>query len=578
MPSTRLQLEGPNLEDLLAQVRRQYGEGARILQAEKVRSGGLGGFFAREHFQIDVEIDDELTGAPAVRGGRAQSPAAGARAAKATARSAPSPAPDPGPTIARPGTARRAYAEGAAEPAAVDRVTGPATADDRPANQTRPGKPAAPARSVSARWASARSGARSARSATTTGAAATGAAEESMAPIAHTAPVELPRSDALAAEVGPATTGTAATGAARADTTTGTRAAKPATRKRAEPTVSADPTVPTRPVEPATDDRPLRSVLDLADSLNEQELGGVALPREGERPDLSTETASFSEVLARLQQEAAADMEPDLASAGAGATAAKGPAKRAAKQPAKRAAKQPAKRAATLPGKELATRPSKQLAKRGGSKLVGGLPADLLAPGEAGFVDGDAYVALLRWLRALPAVPPPAYSPGQVLAVVGEPERALRTAVDLADELGMDESSVFFASPHSNTMKFPAARRLSKPGDLAVRRARWAKRPHGTIVVVDAPLLLRPAGWAKSALSALAPTFVWGAVSATTKVADIGAWAERVGQIDALAVDGLEATLDPAAILTGTIPVGMVDGRRSSAQLWAAIITDRLAE
>jgi hypothetical protein len=137
---------------------------------------------------------------------------------------------------------------------------------------------------------------------------------------------------------------------------------------------------------------------------------------------------------------------------------------------------------------------------------------------------------------------------------------------------------VFFASPHSNTMKFPAARRLSKPADLAVRRARWAKRPHGTIVVVDGPLLLRPAGWAKSALSALAPTFTWGAVAATTKVGDVGAWAQRLGHIDALAVDGLEATMDPAAILTGDIPVGMVDGRRSSAQLWAAIITDRLAE
>jgi hypothetical protein len=526
MPSTRLQLEGPNLEDLLAQVRRQYGEGARILQAEKVRSGGLGGFFAREHFQIDVEIDGEVT----------TGPAAGPSATPSAAR--------PAPAVARPGTAKRAYAESsAAEPA------------EKPSTPA----PAAPARSVSSRWTSARSSARSAaRSAAKTGSAGTGAVS---APDATPTTVPAPQ------DAGPVDTLVAGTGAAlpAAAGSAGDRSAKPAPAK-APAKVSAKPAAakPVKAVPAAKPvERPVRSVLDLADSLNEQELGATGPGPNGDRPDVSTETASFAEVLARLQEEADGDTGP-------GAAAATPPAKRATKQPGKQVARQP--------GKQVAKRPSKQPAKRAGGTLTGGLPADLLAPGESGFVDGDAYVALLRWLRELPAVPPPAYSPGQVLAVVGEPERALRTAIDLADELGMDQSSVFFASPHSNTMKFPAARRLSKPADLAVRRARWAKRPHGTIVVVDGPLLLRPAGWAKSALSALAPTFTWGAVAATTKVGDVGAWAQRLGHIDALAVDGLEATMDPAAILTGDIPVGMVDGRRSSAQLWAAIITDRLAE
>jgi len=39
-------LEGPAIEPLLAQVRQEYGSGVRIISADKIRSGGFGGFFA----------------------------------------------------------------------------------------------------------------------------------------------------------------------------------------------------------------------------------------------------------------------------------------------------------------------------------------------------------------------------------------------------------------------------------------------------------------------------------------------------------------------------------------------------
>ncbi|WP_091555642.1 hypothetical protein [Micromonospora pattaloongensis] len=59
-------LEGPEIEPLLAQVREEYGAGARIVNAEKVRVGGVGGFFAREHFELSVEVPDGVaTPAPA---------------------------------------------------------------------------------------------------------------------------------------------------------------------------------------------------------------------------------------------------------------------------------------------------------------------------------------------------------------------------------------------------------------------------------------------------------------------------------------------------------------------------------
>ncbi|MFC6563001.1 hypothetical protein [Actinoplanes utahensis] len=51
-------LEGPAIEPLLAQVRDEYGPGVRIVSADKVRSGGIGGFFAKQHYELSVEVPD----------------------------------------------------------------------------------------------------------------------------------------------------------------------------------------------------------------------------------------------------------------------------------------------------------------------------------------------------------------------------------------------------------------------------------------------------------------------------------------------------------------------------------------
>jgi hypothetical protein len=56
MSPMRLLLEGPDLQTLLETIRSEYGAEARIVQAEKVRRGGVAGFFARERFNIQVEV------------------------------------------------------------------------------------------------------------------------------------------------------------------------------------------------------------------------------------------------------------------------------------------------------------------------------------------------------------------------------------------------------------------------------------------------------------------------------------------------------------------------------------------
>jgi len=56
LPTRRF--DGPDLDAALARARAEVGNGARVLRAERVRSGGLGGFFAKERVEIEVEVSD----------------------------------------------------------------------------------------------------------------------------------------------------------------------------------------------------------------------------------------------------------------------------------------------------------------------------------------------------------------------------------------------------------------------------------------------------------------------------------------------------------------------------------------
>jgi len=62
--STRLLLDGTNIETLLHKVKSDYGQHARIVHAEKVRSGGIGGFFSKERYEVAVEVDDAYVSMP----------------------------------------------------------------------------------------------------------------------------------------------------------------------------------------------------------------------------------------------------------------------------------------------------------------------------------------------------------------------------------------------------------------------------------------------------------------------------------------------------------------------------------
>jgi hypothetical protein len=63
--ASQLRFEGAVLEDLLDQVRTEVGPNARIIAANRIRKGGVGGFFAREGFEVIVDLSDDAgNGAP----------------------------------------------------------------------------------------------------------------------------------------------------------------------------------------------------------------------------------------------------------------------------------------------------------------------------------------------------------------------------------------------------------------------------------------------------------------------------------------------------------------------------------
>jgi hypothetical protein len=60
--------ESASLEEALADVRDTVGPHAKIVRAEKVRRGGIAGFFTKESFVLSVEHQDDLTGEAGYQG------------------------------------------------------------------------------------------------------------------------------------------------------------------------------------------------------------------------------------------------------------------------------------------------------------------------------------------------------------------------------------------------------------------------------------------------------------------------------------------------------------------------------
>ncbi|MBA8814733.1 hypothetical protein [Frigoribacterium faeni] len=67
MSPTRVVMTGESIEVLRRRVREVHGPGARIVAAQRVTVGGVGGLFARKHVEATVEVPDPTNDTPSAR-------------------------------------------------------------------------------------------------------------------------------------------------------------------------------------------------------------------------------------------------------------------------------------------------------------------------------------------------------------------------------------------------------------------------------------------------------------------------------------------------------------------------------
>jgi hypothetical protein len=203
-----------------------------------------------------------------------------------------------------------------------------------------------------------------------------------------------------------------------------------------------------------------------------------------------------------------------------------------------------------------------------------GVPTRLLT----GFTDHDAPAPLSVLVRRFEKPPTARLLPGGVVAVVGESDLALRTAMQMAARADVDPTEIVLAGV------MPAVpghgRRLQTPSALARLRARVpADAP--TIVAIGTADDRHDWGVAAEMLDALTAHQVWAAVDARRKVVELRRWLRAVGAhrpVDALAACNTFEAQAPGTMLGLGIPVGWVDGLPATPVVWAAVLSERLAD
>jgi hypothetical protein len=323
------------------------------------------------------------------------------------------------------------------------------------------------------------------------------------------------------------------------------------------------------------------SLLDLAESVSDRErevaepfkpMANRATTQPASAPAMSTESPSFASILADLT--------------GTVTDAAPAPTKASVLEPSRPpepspllqppAIRTPLVRVATEHAASLLRANEQADVERG--RRAFGLPA-LVDPALS---DGGAEVTLRSLVGALRELPPLPVLPddaGDVIAVVGyDAPGAWRSAIRLAEGLGLAEETLTLAAANGTELRLPATRRIESAEAARTRTEKWRRRSTPTIVVVVAPMAAASATWTCDVLEALDPDAIWGVVSATSKTHDASAWVNRLPTCDALVVTDVDASADPASVLEIGPPIAALDGRPATPGAWAGIIVERLLE
>jgi hypothetical protein len=102
-------------------------------------------------------------------------------------------------------------------------------------------------------------------------------------------------------------------------------------------------------------------------------------------------------------------------------------------------------------------------------------------------------------------------------------------------------------------------------------------------VAVECPSTLRGRGadsahaWVRDLVDALEAHRVIGVVGAARKVEDVARWVDRVGGVDGLALQDLEESSTPYAVLALEIPVAYLGAVEATPATWAHALLEGAA-
>ena len=181
--------------------------------------------------------------------------------------------------------------------------------------------------------------------------------------------------------------------------------------------------------------------------------------------------------------------------------------------------------------------------------------------------------ALLRLFDELPEAPRLPRRNGSLVVVVGAGRRAAAEATRIASEVGVDPAGGAFACERRPV--WPTTEELViHSAEDAMELAPGHRRGRIGVVAVDTPVGASSTVWARHVIHALRPTLVVGVVDAMYKNEDIDCWVRALGGVDTLVVDNTEVTTSPARVLDLEVPVSRLGEQPASAARWTATILD----
>lgn len=608
MPTLRF--DGATLEEAVEAAKRQVGATPKIVAATRVRKGGVGGFFAREHIEVEVEVDSPagpVTGAVAGPGATSKVPNAKLPLTQPVPSAKTSARPAPAPAFTGGAEPRRAAPAGRAEPQRAEAARGEARRAQTAGAETAGAAPrrAEPRRPEPRRVDDSR-----------------GMRDDDdpmsalIVEMADSGPSSvLDLAEKVNADQGHfALAGDVETQGAASRETLG----REALARAGFPVDALAERDPISPVAPANAARFSGRREDRREDKNTrrrrqpQPVGEVPNEQAWDEPpqvEVAPSTG-FAAVLERIAREAglavpdgrrAASPAPAPAPmpashADAITTELAGPVDEAVPRGPSAPAEWAEPRCAPGEGAEprwLASpaglarlaqpappapiAPEQQMSDLGLALRSLGVPLPACRAVTPATTRESLETVLRRALDlALPPLPVLPKSTSSVVAVVGPRGSVMSTARVIAQDLGASTSEIALATQRKVWRQ--QDRVILSPEVAVEERRSWRWRSGPSVVAIEQDVRPERSAWTTAMLQALEPTLCWGVAEASHKPEDLAAWSQALGGLDVLALVDLDGTTTPAAALATPIPVGLLDGKPATPAFWATLLCARLTE